>query len=141
MIKEKPCSLKIFTDGASRGNPGNAAIAFSIEDGKGNILKQHSEPIGVTTNNVAEYSAMIKALKRATYYCKGQIHCFSDSEFMVDQLIGKDKIKKKHIKELFLKVKELENKFKRVTYSHLSREHPKIRKVDRLANKALDKLE
>jgi len=141
MSKEKICSLKIFTDGASRGNPGNASIAFIIEDEKGNVLEQHSETIGVTTNNVAEYTAMIKALKRATSHCRDQIHCFSDSEFMVDQLIGKDKVKKKHIKELFLKVKELEKKFKRITYSHLSRKNSKIKKVDRLANKALDKSE
>jgi len=139
-FKGKKCLLKIFTDGASRGNPGDAAIAFIIEDGKGTILEQYNEPIGVATNNIAEYTAVIKALKRAVFHCKDQIQCFSDSELFVKQMNGEYKVKKRHIKELYSKVKDLEKKFKLVTYFNLPRENPKIAKVDKLANKVLDRM-
>lgn len=139
-FKGKNCLLKIFTDGASRGNPGDAAIAFIIEDEKGTVLEQHNESIGVATNNVAEYTAIIKALKRAAFHCKDQIKCFSDSELFVKQMNGEYKVKKGHLKELYSKVKVLEKKFKLVTYFNLPREDPKIAKVDKLANRALDRM-
>ena len=139
--RKKHHALHIYTDGGSRGNPGNATIAFIIEDEKDSVLFRHSEFIGRTTNNVAEYTALIKALGRASIYSRGDISCFSDSEFMIDQLNGKDKVRKKHIRELYSKVKDLERNFKSVKYSHLPRENPKIERVDRLVNKELDKIE
>ncbi len=139
--KKSHPSLSICTDGGSRGNPGNAAYAFIIEDEKGLVLFKRSKFIGKATNNVAEYTALIRAMEKASAYCTGDISCFSDSEFMIDQLNGKDKVRKKHIRELYSKVKDLEKSFKSVKYSHLPRENPKIARVDRLVNKELDKIE
>lgn len=138
--RNKHHALRIYTDGGSRGNPGNAATAFIIEDTEGSILEKNSEYIGITTNNVAEYTALINALKKATKYGKAEVFCFSDSEFMLDQLTGKDKVRKKHIAELFLKVKKMERAFPKVVYSHLRRENPKIKRVDKLVNEELDKI-
>lgn len=140
MATKKTRLLNVYTDGGSRGNPGSAAIAFIIEDEKDSILFKHSEFIGRTTNNVAEYTALIKALKRASVYSSSEVFCFSDSEFMVDQLTGKDKVKKEHIKKLYSSVRRMEKEFKHVNYFHLSRENPKIASVDRLVNKELNKL-
>lgn len=139
MSSGKVHTLHIYTDGGSRGNPGNAAIAFIIEDAEGNILEKHSRYIGVTTNNVAEYTALIKALEKATDYNAIEVSCFSDSEFMVDQLTGKDKVKKKHIRELYKRIKDIEKQFKKITYSHLKREDRRIKRVDRLVNEELNK--
>lgn len=133
--------LHIFTDGCARGNPGSAAIAYIIEDSKGNILEQCSEHIGVTTNNVAEYRALIKALEEASTHCRFDIFCFCDSEIVVKQLNSVYRIKKRHLKELFLQVKNIEKMYRRVTYSYLPKTNPKIAKVDKLANKELDRLE
>jgi len=138
MDKEKILSLHVYTDGGSRGNPGNGAIAFAIYDDKGKLLKEKSESIGICTNNVAEYKALIAALEEASNYCQGEIFCFSDSEFMVKQLNGKNKVRKKHIKKLYLKVKDLEKTFESVIYSHLPRENSRISKADRLVNKELN---
>lgn len=140
MVKEKIQSLFIYTDAGSRGNPGNAAIAFVIEDDTGNILKQHSEYIGVTTNNVAEYKAIIAALEEGSRYCRDEIFVFSDSRLIVEQSKGAFKTRKKHLKELSLELKNKEKLYKRVTYSHLSRRNPKIVRVDKLVNKELDKI-
>src|SRR2546428_244467 len=114
--------LNIYTDGASRGNPGNAAIAFIIEDQNGNILKQHSESIGMTTNNTAEYVAIIRALEEASSYCRWEVFCFCDSEVVTKQLNGIYRIKKKHLKEKFLETRNMEKMFRKVIYSQLKRE-------------------
>jgi len=133
-------SLNIYTDGGSRGNPGNAAIAFRIYDNKGNIISEKSESIGVCTNNTAEYKAVIAALEEASKYCKGEIFCFSDSELLVRQLNGRYKVKAKHLKELFSEVKTKEKIYERVIYKHLPRTNPRIARADKLLNKKLDKL-
>ncbi len=139
MVKEGNCILHAYTDGGSRGNPGNAAIAFAIYDDKGNVILEKSKSIGVTTNNVAEYRAMISALEAASNYCRDEVLCFSDSEHMVKQLNGKKKVKK--LKKWFDQAKEIEKRFKKVTYSHHRRTHPRIVKVDKLVNKELNKIE
>ncbi|MBI4010526.1 MAG: ribonuclease HI family protein [Candidatus Aenigmarchaeota archaeon] len=140
MGAEKIGSLHIYTDGGSRGNPGNAAVAFTIYDSKGKIVSEKSESIGIRTNNFAEYTALILALKEAVKYCHGKVFCFSDSEIMVRQLNGVYKVKVKHLKELNKKVKELEKMFEQATYKHLPRTNPRISRVDKLLNKELDKL-
>ena len=131
-------SLRIYTDGGSRGNPGNSAIAFIIEDTEGTILEKHSEYIGTTTNNVAEYTAFIKALKKAVTYGAIEVSCFSDSERVIKQLNGEEK--SKVLAGLYKKVKDIEKNFKNIKYSHLSREDPRIKRVDRLVNMQLNKL-
>ena len=131
-------SLRIYTDGGSRGNPGNAAAAFIIEDAEGTVLEKHSEYIGTTTNNVAEYTAFIKALKKAVAYGATEVSCFSDSERVIKQLNGEEK--SKVLAELYKKVKDIEKNFKSITYSHLKREDPRIRRVDKLVNMQLNRL-
>lgn len=130
--------IHIFTDGACRGNPGPAAIAFSIHDEKKNTLCEHKECIGDATNNVAEYNAIIRALETAAKYCKKNAYVYSDSELVIKQLKGSYKIKKQHLLELYRTVKDKEKAFESVTYTHLKRENPGIQRVDSLANRALD---
>lgn len=130
-------TIEIYTDGASRGNPGPGAIAFMITDGKGKILKAHKHYIGECTNNIAEYRALIAALERARKY-GDEVSFFSDSSLVVNQMNGNFKVKKPHMKELHRKAKSLEVKFKSVRYAHVKRSNPGIKKVDMMVNQVLD---
>jgi ribonuclease HI len=131
--------LVIYTDGACRGNPGPGALAFIILDVKGNVLLKHRHFIGETTNNVAEYRALIAALERARKL-GNEVSCFSDSKLVVSQLRGEYKVKKKHLKVLFEKAKSLERKFKKVEYKNVRRTDPNIKKVDRMVNEVLNRV-
>jgi ribonuclease HI len=131
-------TVEIYTDGASRGNPGPGAIAFIIaRDGK--IVMKHKHFIGKTTNNVAEYRALIAAMERAGKLSK-EIRCYSDSKLMIHQLKGEYKVKKPHIRELFQRAKDLERKFEKVEYVHVNRTNHGIRMVDRMVNEVLNKV-
>ncbi|NIO19267.1 MAG: reverse transcriptase-like protein [Candidatus Aenigmarchaeota archaeon] len=132
-------TLEIYTDGASRGNPGPGAIAFIIVDEKKKIVLKHKHFIGKCTNNIAEYRALIAALERAGKLAK-EVRCFSDSKLLVKQMKGEYKVKKPHIKELFERAKTLERKFASVEYKHVNRTNPGIRMVDRMVNDILNKL-
>lgn len=135
-IKHK--KIFINTDGGSRGNPGNAAIGIVIRDDKDKIIENHKERIGVTTNNVAEYKAIIKALELAKKYTSDEIELSSDSEVVVRQIIGKYKVTKDHLIELFNEVKSKEKSFRKVNYNHVFREDPYQSRADALVNQALD---
>lgn len=128
--------VQLYTDGGARGNPGEAAYAFLIFDDKKKLF-EYSMRIGVTTNNVAEYTAVLEGLRKA---CEldDSVEVFSDSELVVRQLKGEYKTKKPHLKELHYKVKEAEKKFKKVTYAHKPREDAMQQMADELVNKALD---
>ncbi len=130
--------LNVYSDGGARGNPGPAAIGVLICDEQGEELAEHGETIGETTNNVAEYTGVIVALEIARKFKPSEIHFHSDSQLVISQLSGLYKIKMPHLLELYKQVKEKEKHFKKVTYTHLRREHEKIRHVDRLVNQALD---
>ncbi len=130
--------MQIFTDGGARGNPGPAAYGFVIKD-EGKLLKEGFGKIGIATNNVAEYTAVIEALKFLENNFKGQdLDFYIDSQLVVSQLTGKFKVKNADIRELVLKVKQLEGSFKGVTYTHIPRE--KNTQADALVNLALDNL-
>lgn len=135
-----PKHLKIFafTDGGCRGNPGNGAIAILLLDKEKNKLTVHSECIGQTTNNRAEYLALIKALELSTAHCRDEICCYSDSELVVRQASGKYAIKKKELLELFYILKDREKAFKKVTYNHVPRENKYIQIVDKILNRTMD---
>ncbi len=130
--------LVIYTDGGARGNPGPAAIGVVV----GN--KEYGEAIGKTTNNIAEYSALIFALKKAKQLigkekAKGtDIEVRSDSELMVSQLNGEYKIKDEDLKPLFIEVWNLRQDFGSTIFKHVRREENK--KADALVNRALDTL-
>ena len=128
--------LIIHVDGACRGNPGPGAIGIVIYDNKRKKIKEHSEFIGKTTNNRAEYTALVRVLELAAKLSKGEIKCFSDSENTVKQLNGINKVKDKELMKLFKKVKDLEKMFEKVKYNHVKRENNK--RADELANECLD---
>jgi len=131
--------LIIYTDGASRGNPGLASYGFSIRNEKGKVLYEEGKYIGITTNNFAEYSAVLNALKYVEENYKGKysgLDFYMDSKLAVEQLSGRYKIKSLNLKPLIYKIKELEGKLGEPVYKHIPRELNKV--ADWLANQALD---
>jgi len=131
-------NIYINCDGASRCNPGRAAIGIQIKgEDKKTVLKQHSEYIGRVTNNVAEYLAVLKSLDLAKRFTNQNVFVYSDSELVVRQLTGKYQVKNKNLKELFNQVQKLQNSFQKVVFTHVRREYNVI--ADQLANEALDK--
>lgn len=131
--------LIIYTDGASRGNPGHASYGFTISDGKGNLLFEEGKYIGITTNNVAEYTGVLEALKYIKKkYNKGdlQLELFADSKLVIEQLSGRFKMKSEHLKPIFEKIKILSIELGGMIHTHVPRE--KNTEADRLANLALD---
>lgn len=129
--------LIIFTDGGARGNPGPAGIGVAIFDESGkNLLATHKKYIGETTNNVAEYSAVILALEEAKKMETEEIDFFLDSELVVKQLNGEYKVKNEDLGKLFVKIYNLRQQFKKITFHHVMREKNKL--ADRLVNEAID---
>lgn len=132
----------IYTDGASRGNPGPAAIGVVFCNEKGNVIKKYAEFIGEATNNEAEYQACIFALKKFKHLFSKKIAKQSnievkvDSELLAKQMNGKYKIENERIQPLFLKLWNLRLDFAEVRFKHLKRE--KNKEADRLANEALN---
>jgi ribonuclease HI len=129
-------TAKLWTDGGARGNPGPAAYAYVLEDADGAPLAAHGEAIGVATNNVAEYSALVAGLEKAAELGVDELEVISDSELMVKQMRGEYKVKNEALRQLALLAKELERRVGRVTYTAVRREHNEL--ADRLVNEALD---
>ena len=130
--------LIIFTDGASRGNPGHASYGFTISEEDGKLIFEEGRYIGVETNNVAEYTAVLEAFKWIKENIKESvaIKLFADSKLVAEQLSGKWRIKNANLRLIFEKIKTLELSFESVTYTHVYREKNTI--ADLLANQALD---
>lgn len=140
MSKARASALKliIFTDGASRGNPGPAAYGFVITE-EGELVYEEGKKIGITTNNVAEYMSVLQSLKYIKNNFKGkplQVKYFADSRLVVEQLSGRFKVKSAHIRELIMQINILINEVGEVTFNHVPREQNKT--ADALANLALD---
>lgn len=131
--------VDIFTDGGSRGNPGPAAIGAVILDQEGNRLEAISEYIGSTTNNQAEYQAIVAALERAVEIGATAAHCYLDSKLVVEQVNGNWKIKKAALRPHVDRIHELQAQFEEVTFTHVRRE--KNTAADEQVNIALDKWE
>ncbi len=125
----------IYTDGASLGNPGLAAIGAAIRDEQGNLITTISQPIGTTTNNQAEYRAIIAALEKAIGLGAKEVELRSDSELVVKQIKGRYRVKKATLRPLYQKVIQLIGSLAAFTITHIPREQN--READRLANKAL----
>lgn len=140
MQSKELSQLQIYSDGASRGNPGPAAVAIKILDKNGVVVKRFSKFLGMRTNNEAEYEALIIALKLAHDLTKRYLHCFLDSELVVKQLSEEYHVRNSRLRSLWLKVRELQQHFQKVTYIHVPRTDKNIEEVDRLANRVLDSL-
>jgi len=132
--------LRVYSDGASRGNPGISAIAFMILTEDGRLLKRYSRYVGVRTNNQAEYEALISALESASKLTDQEVTCCVDSELVVKQLNGEYRVRNPTLKTLWLKVQELKQSFRRTTFKSVPRTDIHIEQVDRLANQALDRV-
>ena len=134
---DKYIVLKIYTDGAARGNPGPAASAFLIVSGK-EIIRQKVEYIGIATNNTAEYKAIIHALNAAQKFHMGRVQIYTDSKLAVNQITNKWKINYPHLLNLVKQIRRLMEKFQEVEISHVKRNNPYIQKCDQLCNERLD---
>jgi len=140
-IKEKIESvggtLHLYTDGGSRGNPGQAAIGCILEDPvSGSILRDHYERIGVETNNVAEYRALIEGVKIARRYHPNHLVCHLDSELIVKQLKGEYRVKMHSFREFQEKIGEIIQEIPSVEFVYIPRADN--HRADALVNKALD---
>ncbi|MFA4872166.1 MAG: ribonuclease HI family protein [Patescibacteria group bacterium] len=124
----------LHTDGGARGNPGPAGIGAVLEIGdKKKLFKKY---IGEATNNQAEYQALILGLEKAKAAGAEEIECYLDSELVVKQLNREYKVKNKGLSPLFVKIWNLAQGFKKISYKHIFREQNKL--ADRLVNEAID---
>ncbi len=133
-----PQQIIIYTDGASRGNPGPASIGVWFTDLNSEPLFELGEKLGMQTNNFAEYTAVIRGLQFALDQGVTEVTLRSDSELMVKQVTGLYKVKSAVIVPLHTQVRGLVKKFKVVKFEHVRREFNK--EADRIANEALDQL-
>ncbi len=130
-------TLHLFTDGGSRGNPGQAAVAAVLEDpSRGTILREYSARIGVETNNVAEYRALIEGLKLAEQYHPNRLICHLDSELVVRQLNGQYQVRVESLKGFVEEIRALKARFPDINFVHIPREDN--HRADALVNRALD---
>lgn len=128
--------FQLFTDGAARGNPGPASIGAVLKDTSGEIIAEISEYLGETTNNQAEYKALLAGLQKALELSIKKLEVFLDSELVVKQIRGEYKVKHPDLIPLHTETKSLIRKFPEITISHVRRE--KNKEADALANLALD---
>jgi len=127
---------RLSTDGGARGNPGPAAFAYVLEADDGTVLAAHGEAIGVATNNVAEYRALVTGLAKAVETGVSELEVVSDSELLVKQMRGEYKVKNEALRTLSLEAARLARQVGKVTYRAVRREHNEL--ADRLVNEALD---
>jgi ribonuclease HI len=127
-----------FTDGASRGNPGHAGIGVLIFDERGEKLVQDFRYIGQTTNNEAEYRALLLALDRAYEITQDTIECYLDSELVVRQVTGRYAVKSEKMARFLAEVKQRVARFAHASFRHVPREHPRLQLADKLANRGID---
>ena len=127
----------LYTDGGARGNPGPAASAFVLEAEDGTVLDARGDTIGVATNNVAEYRALLAGLERAVEVGVDELEVVSDSELLVKQMRGEYKVKNAALRELSLEAARLAREIGKVSYRAVRREHNEL--ADRLVNEALDR--
>ena len=127
----------LYCDGGSRGNPGPAGAGFVIYDKTHKEVCVGKKFLGETTNNVAEYTALLLGLNKAKECGIQHLSCFLDSELVVKQLHGEYRVKHPNIKPLFARVQALLPQFSDISFSHIPRS--KNARADSLANEAMDK--
>ena len=131
-----PDKIIAYIDGASRGNPGPAAAGFTLADSAGTQLQAKAFFLGRATNNIAEYTSLVKALEAAKKIGTEQLMLFSDSELLVRQINGQYKVKSEQIRPLFRQAVNLLDEFKNWKVRHIPRE--KNKEADKLVNQALN---
>jgi ribonuclease HI len=128
---------RLSTDGGARGNPGPAAYGYVLESEDGHVLDARGETIGVATNNVAEYRALVAGLERALELGVTELEVVSDSELLVKQMRGEYKVKNEALRELNGEASELAAGLEKVAYTAVRRAHNEL--ADSLVNEALDR--
>jgi ribonuclease HI len=130
-------SLVVSCDGAARGNPGPAGAGAYLTTPDGTIVAEIAEGLGETTNNVAEYTAVIRGLERARDLGAKDVLLRSDSQLLINQLLGRYRVKTPHLQPLHRQVRTLADGFERIRFEHVPRE--RNREADRLANVGVDR--
>ena len=129
-------TLRLFTDGAARGNPGPAGLGLVLEDDQGMRLWGGCRFVGRATNNQAEYLALIDGLRKAAEWKPDRLEVYMDSQLVVEQVSGRYKVRNADLKPLHRQAVELLRGFRDVTVGHVPRE--RNRGADALANRAID---
>ncbi len=135
-VAEGPPRVRLFSDGAARGNPGPAGAGAVIVSPAGHIMAKIGKFLGESTNNVAEYTGLILGLKRAKAMGIKELDVFSDSELLVKQLAGEYAVKADHLKLLYDEARTLLKAFPEVHVAHIPREENKA--ADEMSNRAID---
>jgi ribonuclease HI len=131
--------IRAYIDGGARGNPGPAGYGVRIEDLDGNLIQELYGPLGIATNNVAEYNGLLAALKWAVDNSQRDVHIRADSELLVKQMRGEYKIKNPGLQPLAARARLLMMELGTVTFEHVRRELNK--EADRLSNLGMDEAE
>jgi len=129
-------AAKLFTDGGSRGNPGDSACAYVICNLAGNVVEKVGFYLGMATNNQAEYYGFKRGLERARELGIDKITLYSDSQLVVSQMNGKYKVKNQELAPLYKEVRELADSFSRAIFEHIPREENRL--ADQEVNRILD---
>lgn len=133
-----PSSIIIHTDGASRGNPGGASIGILVSSEEQEVIYEYGAALGEATNNYAEYMAVYKALDLALKNKVKKLVLYSDSQLVVEQMMGRYKVKSLHLRPLYEKCKNLSVQIPSILFKYIRREENK--RADEIANIVLDSL-
>lgn len=130
--------LRLYTDGATAGDPTQGAICYRLLDSSDEVLLEHAQQIGAATSNEAEYRAVMIGLSACQRYTRARIRCYADSELMVKQLRGEYPVSDPRLKQLAERVKRLAEQFRQVSFSHVRSTDPEMARAGRLASIALN---
>ena len=136
-MNRKGDNYSLYTDGASRGNPGHSGAGIVIIDSKDKIICKEAIYLGIKTNNEAEYLALILGLKEVHKHYLKRVHIFLDSQLVVNQIKGAYRVKASHLKPLYSKVEKLLKKIPEYDIFYIGREQNKL--ADKLANQGIDR--
>ena len=128
--------LILSCDGGSRGNPGPSATGVVLKNEHGEVVAAYGEYLGIQTNNIAEYSALLSGLKKAKELGANEVDCILDSELIVKQMNGQYKVRNPGLQKIFLQIYNLRHNFNKVTFRHTLRAGNK--EADAEVNKVLD---
>ena len=131
-------SLVIYSDGGSRGNPGKSAYAIVVTE-NGKITHEHTEFLGINTNNYAEYRGLIAAIAKALELKAKDVEFVMDSELVIKQMRGEYKVKSPNIRGLHEDAKRLSSMIPNVKFTHVKRENPMVSRADALLNAEMDR--